>query len=296
MNFLSNITIGQYAPGDSFVHKMDPRFKTLISGAIIIQCFLLDKWFLLSVPFIFLILVAFLTKISFNYIMKGLKAVLPFIFITFFFNCILTSGHPIFSYIFPNEFSFCLFPDLTSPVVPVYDKFMITVTHEGIEFGFFMALRLLIIVLTTSIFTLTTSPMEITDALEDLMKWGKVIKIPVHEMAMMMSIAIRFIPTLIEHLEKIVKAQLSRGAEFENKSIIKKAKSFVPVLIPLFVNAFRTADELAVAMEARCYGLTENRTKLREMKTTWRDFASCSVIIILFAVLNYFQFWVLKGI
>ena len=296
MNFLSNITIGQYAPNDSFIHKMDPRFKTLISGAIIIQCFLLDKWLLLFVLFIFLTFVSLLTKISFSYIMKGLKAVLPFIFITFFFNCILTSGHSIFSYTFPNEFSFCLFPDLTSPVVPVYDKFIITVTHEGIEFGFFMALRLLIIVLATSLFTLTTSPMEITDALEDLMKWGKVVKIPVHEMAMMMSIAIRFIPTLIELLEKIVKAQLSRGADFENKSIIKKAKSFVPVLIPLFVNAFRTAEDLAIAMEARCYGLTENRTKLREMKPTWRDFTSCSLIIILFAVLNYFQFWVLKAI
>ena len=136
--------------------------------------------------------------------------------------------------------------------------------------------------------------MEITDALEDLMKWGKAIKIPVHEMAMMMSIAIRFIPTLIEHLEKIVKAQLSRGADFENKSIIKKAKSFVPVLIPLFVNAFRTADDLAIAMEARCYGVTENRTKLREMKSSWRDFISSTVIIILFVSLNYFQFWGLK--
>ena len=288
MNFLKNITIGQYASGESFLHKMDPRFKMIILFIMIIQCFLLDKWFLLMTPLLFFMIASLFSGISFRFIMRGLKPVIPFILIAFFCNSFLTPGHPVFMWKMPFEFTFNT--NISGPI-PEYDFFMIAMTAEGIDFGFFMSLRLIIVVLAASIFTLTTSPTEITDAVEYLLRWGKPIGIPAHEIAMMMSIALRFIPTLTEQLDRIVSAQMSRGADFEAKSLVEKAKCFIPVLIPLFVNAFKTADDLACAMEARCYHGGEGRTRLREMKSSWRDFASITTVILLCVILNYFQFF-----
>lgn len=288
MNFLKNITIGQYASGDSFLHRMDPRFKLVILLVMVIQCFLLDKWMLLIAPFMFFVAVSFLSGISFRFIMRGLKPVIPFILIAFICNSLLTPGHPVLMWKPPFAFSFST--DISGPV-PEFDFFMIAITAEGLDFGFFMSMRLIIVVLAASLFTLTTSPTEITDAIESLLRWGRPIGLPAHEIAMMMSIALRFIPTLTEHLERIVCAQMSRGADFEAKSIIEKAKCFIPVLIPLFVNAFKTAEDLSIAMEARCYRGGYGRTKLRAMKASWRDFASSAFVAVFCAALNYFQFF-----
>lgn len=290
MSFFSNITIGQYAPGESFVHRLDPRFKTVILLVMIIQCFLLDKWWLLLAPLAFFALVSFLTGISFSFIMRGMRPILPFVLITFVFNALLTPGHPLLLYEYPSSFSFTPFPDM-SVKAPVFDGLVVAVTAEGVDFGFFMSMRLLIIVLVASLFTLTTSPMEITDAMEYMLRWARPLGVPAHEIAMMMSIALRFIPTLSDQLDRIVKAQLSRGADFEAKSLVKKAKCFVPVLIPLFVNAFKIADDLAAAMEARGYRGGEGRTRLREMRATWRDGASVAWTALFCAALNYFQFF-----
>ncbi len=288
MNFLTNITIGQYAPGSSFIHLLDPRYKIVILIILITQCFLIDKWFLLIAALLFFVVISFFTGISWTYIMKGLKAIIPFVAITFIFNSVLTPGRPIISYVYPDGLIFGFNP---SDNVSSGQLFSLNVTAEGLEFGFFMSLRLIIIVFATSIFTLTTSPMEITDAIESLLQWGKPLRIPAHEIAMMMSIALRFIPTLIEHLDKIVRAQMSRGADFESKSIVTRAKCFIPVLIPLFVNAFKTADDLAIAMESRCYKGGEGRTKLKDMKSGWKDVFALSFTLVFSAVLIFLQFY-----
>lgn len=298
MNFLKNITVGQYVPGKSFLHTLDPRTKIVLISLFVIQCFIISNWNMLFIPFAFIILCSLLSSISIKYILRGLKPILPFVLITLFFNSFLTSGSPMVSYTFPSTLTFhskTSYDKKTdtkkTPDTPKTPS--INITYEGIAFGLLMSLRLLIIVLATSLFTLTTSSIEITDGIESLMKWGKYIKLPVHEIAMMMSIALRFIPTLTEHLDKIVKAQMSRGADFEAKSLIERAKCFIPVLIPLFVQAFKTADDLATAMEARCYRGGEGRTRVKALKTTWRDAVAYLVVIASFAGLITVQFHLL---
>ncbi len=288
MNFLKNITIGQYVPGTSLLHLLDPRTKIIILSLLILQCFLITNWMILLIPFLLVVFSSVLSSISFKYIMRGLKPIIPFVFITFFFNSFLTSGTPVFSYSFPSKvlIGSAAKADKEKTSKPP----TLAVTVEGLAFGTLMSLRLLIIVLATSIFTLTTSSIEITDGLESLMRWGKYLKLPVHEIAMMMSIALRFIPTLMEHLEKIVKAQMSRGADFEAKSLIERAKCFIPVLIPLFVQAFKTADDLAVAMEARCYRGGEGRSRLKVLKPTWRDLFAVVFVGVFFIGLTMFNF------
>ena len=291
MNFFKNITVGQYVPGKSFLHVLDPRTKIILLSIFIIQCFIISNWQMLAIPFIFITFCSFLSSISIKYILRGLKPILPFVIITLIFNSFLTSGKPLISYTYPSTFTINM-AKAPPTVNKTEDKKppSINITYEGIEFGCLMSLRLLIIVLATSLFTLTTSSIEITDGIESLMKWGKYIKLPVHEIAMMMSIALRFIPTLMEHLDKIVKAQMSRGADFEAKSLIERAKCFIPVLVPLFVQAFKTADDLATAMEARCYRGGEGRTRVKILKTTWRDAVACIVVFISFAGLITMQF------
>lgn len=293
MNFLKNLTIGQYIPGTSFIHKLDPRTKIIMVAILIIQCFVINKWQYLIIPFIAVSIACLFSSISWKYIFRGLKPVLPFVIITFVFNSFLTIGTPVVSYKFPAQVVVGK-PKNAAPGSKEIIHYKFSIKQEGMELGALMGIRLLLIVLATSLFTLTTSSIEITDGLESLMKWGKHLNLPVHEIAMMMSIALRFIPTLMEHLEKIMKAQVSRGASFEAKSILKRAKSFVPILIPLFVQAFKTADDLAIAMEARGYRGGEGRSRLKILRPSWRDYSVLICTLIFFISLTLIYFGVIK--
>ena len=265
----NNISIGQYFPGDSFVHRLDPRTKILFS-LLFIVCIFLSKGFLC---FLLIAMFAFMwmkvSKISMKFIIKGLKPIMFIVIFTFMLNLFLSSG---------------------DDVIVKYG--VISITFSGIRNAVFMAIRLILLVTCTQLLTLTTSPIQLTDGIERLLSPFKKIGFPAHELAMMMSIALRFIPTLIEETEKITKAQKARGADFESGGVIKRVKSMVPLLVPLFVGAFRRADELAMAMEARCYRGGSGRTKMRPLKYTNNDYYSMASGIGLLAfviILNAFK-------
>ena len=258
---LKDITIGQFFPGDTIVHKLDPRVKILITFVFIISLFFINKFY----PYIFIlgfILTTIkLSEVPFKYVLKGLKPLRFILIITFVINVFMTKGVVLFN-IGPLE-----------------------VTREGLNQAIFMALRLIFLIMGTSLLTLTTSPISLTDGIEKLLNPLKVIGLPAHELAMMMTIALRFIPTLLEETDKIMKAQMARGADFESGNILNRAKNLVPLLVPLFVNSFRRADELAMAMEARCYRGGENRTRMRELKLEMRDLFASIVMIVFFITL-----------
>ncbi len=258
---LKDITLGQYFPGETIVHKLDPRTKILIVIAYIVITFCVSSILGYIALAAFIILSIALSKIPVSYVLKGIKPIIAFIIITALFNLFLTSGEIIWQWGF------------------------LKITYEGIRFAIFMVLRLTFLILGTTLMTLTTSPIALTDGMEALLKPFTKIGLPAHELAMMMSIALRFIPTLMEETEKIMKAQAARGADIENGSILKRAKAMVPILIPLFVSAFRRADELATAMECRCYGVTEKRTSLHELKFRKRDSGAAISILILAGII-----------
>ncbi len=247
---ISDITLGQFFPGRSALHKLDPRTKIILTIVFIVAVFLASN----PVSFLLLLLCTALmiavSGISFKVILKGIKPIIFILLFTAILNMLLTKGvgEPLFSFWF------------------------ITVYTEGIIRAFFMAFRVVILIVGTStLLTYTTSPIALTDGIESLLSPLKVIKVPVHTFAMMMTIALRFIPTLIEETEKIMNAQKSRGADFSNGGLIKKAKALIPILIPLFVSAFKRAEELATAMECRCYRGDKNRTKLVKLSYKGRD-------------------------
>ncbi|MBW4827043.1 MAG: energy-coupling factor transporter transmembrane protein EcfT [Clostridiaceae bacterium] len=258
---LKDITIGQFFPGDTIVHKLDPRVKILITFVFIISLFFINKFY----PYIFIlgfILTAIkLSQVPFKYVLKGLKPLRFILIITFVINVFMTKGVVLFN-IGPLE-----------------------VTKEGLNQAVFMALRLIFLIMGTSLLTLTTSPISLTDGIEKLLNPLKVIGLPAHELAMMMTIALRFIPTLLEETDKIMKAQMARGADFESGNILNRAKNLVPLLVPLFVNSFRRADELAMAMEARCYRGGEHRTRLNEIKIERIDYIAMIIMTIFFGFL-----------
>lgn len=253
---LKDITIGQYFPGETFIHKLDPRIKILIIGLYITSLFFINSF----LPYIFIIgfiiAVIAVSKLPFKFILKGLKPLIFIILITFSINIFLTKGDDILFRLGPLK-----------------------VYKEGLRLGVFMALRLILLITGTSLLTLTTSPIALTDAIEKLLGPFKKIGLPAHELAMMMTIALRFIPTLLEETDKIMKAQMARGADFESGNILSRAKNLVPLLVPLFINAFRRADELATAMEARCYRGGDHRTRLNELKLRNTDIASLIVMV-----------------
>ena len=255
---IKDITIGQYIPGESFIHKLDPRTKILISFLFIISLFIIDKFVGYIFVVAFLALVVYIAKISPRYLYKGLKPVFLLIALTAILNIfMLREGRLIFNFGF----------------IKIYES--------GISTAFFMAIRLILLIMGTSVLTLTTSPIELTDGIERLLKpIGKEIA---HELAMMMTIALRFIPTLIDETDKIMKAQKARGADFETGGLIQKAKSLIPLLVPLFISSFRRADELAMAMEARCYRGGTGRTRMKVLKFTSKDFVAFGVFALLFA-------------
>nr|WP_300002819.1 energy-coupling factor transporter transmembrane component T [Tissierella sp.] len=244
---LKDITIGQYFPGDTIIHRLDPRIKILIVMMFITSLFFVDRFYpyILIIGFIFTVII--LSKVPVIFILRGLKPLMFIIGITFLINMFMTKGEVLFQLWF------------------------LTITKEGLAQAGFMALRLIFLVTGTSLLTLTTSPISLTDGIEELLKPFKRIGLPSHELAMMMTIALRFIPTLLEETDKIMKAQMARGADFESGNILRRAKNLVPLLVPLFVNAFRRADELAIAMEARCYRGGDGRTRLNILKLDRKD-------------------------
>lgn len=247
---IKDITIGQYIPGESFVHKLDPRTKILISLLFIIDLFIIDKIFGYAFVVAFIALTVIVSGLSIKYLYKGVKGVFILILITAVLNLFMVPG--------------------TASTLVFKWKF-ITIYREGINTAVFMAFRLILLIIGTSILTLTTSPIELTDGIERLLNPFKKIGLPAHELAMMMTIALRFIPTLMDETDKIMKAQKARGADFESGGLVKKAKSLIPLLVPLFISSFRRADELAMAMEARCYRGGEGRTRMKQLKFTYRD-------------------------
>lgn len=255
---IKDITIGQYVPGDSFIHKLDPRVKILISIVFIIALFLVNNF----EGYIFVIaFTAFsisISKVPFRYIYKGLKPIFVLLLFTALINILMTSGNGD----------------------PLYQWSFIRIYKEGLVLAAFMILRLTFLIIGTSLLTLTTSPIELTDGIEKLLNPFKKIGVPAHELAMMMTIALRFIPTLMDETDKIMKAQMARGADFESGNLLKRAKNLIPLLVPLFISSFRRADELAMAMEARCYKGGEGRTRMKVLQLTNRDFiGSCFTII-----------------
>ena len=240
---LKDITLGQYFPGNSMVHRLDPRTKIIAVALYIVALFLAKYFLTYAIMFGVLALAIAISKVPLKSILHGLKPVLFIAIFTAVLNLFYTPG--------------------THVLVKLW---IFTLTLEGVFQAFFMVIRIMMLIAGTFLLTYTTSPILLTDGLESLLNPLKKIKVPVHELAMMMSIALRFIPTLIEETDKIMSAQRARGADFESGNLIQRAKALIPLLVPLFISAFRRADELAVAMECRCYHGGEGRTRLRQLK------------------------------
>jgi len=243
-----DITIGQYYPVESIIHRMDPRTKIALTFGFIISLFFSTHLFVYAYAALMLGVVIRLSKVPFRYMIKGLKSIIILIVFTVVLNIFLIPGENV-----------------------LVDMGIVKITGEGLLAAFAMATRLIMLIIGSSILTLTTSPIDLTDAIEKLLKPFEKIHVPAHEIAMMMTIALRFIPILLEETDKIMKAQMARGADFESGGIVKRAKSLVPLLVPLFISAFRRADDLALAMEARCYRGGEGRTKMKQLKYNRRD-------------------------
>ena len=259
---LNDITLGQYYPADSAVHRMDPRVKILLLIALIVAIFLAGN-LLAFVPVVALLLAASaLSHVPIRMMLKGVKPLRFILVLTFVLNVFFLQGETVLV-------------DLGFAVIKT--ESLITAVHY--------TLRLVFLVLASSLLTLTTPPIVLTDGLERLLSPLRVVHFPAHEMAMMMSIALRFIPTLLEEADKIMKAQTARGADFESGNLIQRAKAMVPLLVPLFVSAFRRAGDLAMAMEARCYHGGEGRTRLRVLKCVPRDYIACAVMALVIAAI-----------
>ena len=245
---LSNITMGQYYPTDSIVHRLDPRVKILLTIAFIVGIFLVHSLWGYALALVFVYFMARLSHVPFKMLMRGLRPLRFILVLTFVLNLFFSGEGTI-----------------------LWQWSFITITHEGLSRAVHYCLRLLFLVIGTSLLTLTTSPVSLSDGLELLLSPLKVIHFPAHELAMMMTIALRFIPTLLEEADKIMKAQMARGADSESGNLLARAKAMVPLLVPLFVSAFRRAGDLATAMESRCYRGGEGRTRLRVLKLTRAD-------------------------
>lgn len=256
---MRDITIGQYYPADSVLHRLDPRVKLVGTFAFLISLFVGKGITAYAIATVFLAAMIKLSKVPFKMIIKGLKAIIIILLITVSFNLFLTPGEILFRIGF------------------------LKLTKEGVSVAFFMGLRLIYLVVGASLMTLTTTPNDLTDGLESVLGPLKKIKVPVHEISMMMSIALRFIPILMEETDRIMKAQKARGADFESGNLIEKAKAMVPLLVPLFISAFRRANDLAMAMEARCYRGGEGRTKMKPLHYEAAD-RKAYVILVLYLV------------
>ena len=256
---LRDITLGQYYQTDSVIHRLDPRVKLISTIVYIISLFVMPSVAGYVLAAFFLVTVIKLSRVPFKFMVRGMKAILFLLMITVVFNLFLTPGEPLIT------------------------LWKFTITKEGLRTAIYMTIRLTFLIIGSSVMTLTTTPNNLTDGMEKLLNPLKILKVPVHEVAMMMSIALRFIPILLEETDKIMKAQIARGADFESGNLIKKAKALVPLLVPLFISAFRRANDLAMAMEARCYRGGEQRTKMKPLKYKKRDYISYICVFVYFA-------------
>lgn len=245
---IRDITIGQYYPADSVIHKLDPRVKLVGTAVFLVSLFLFQSFSGYIAATIFLGAAIKASKVPFRFMLKGLRTIFILLLFSVIFNLFLTDGETL---------------------VTLFWK--VRITKEGVRLAVFMAVRLIYLIIGTSIMTLTTTPNDLTDGLEKGLKPLKRLHVPVHEIAMMMSIALRFIPILLEETDKIMKAQMARGADFESGNMLQRAKSMIPILVPLFISAFRRANDLAMAMEARCYHGGDGRTKMKPLVYKRRD-------------------------
>ena len=247
---IRDITLGQYYPGDSWVHKLDPRVKIIATLLFIIELFIVNNFIGFAISAAVLAVIIAVSKVPLNFILRGLKPILIILLFTFALNIFMINGEVLWSW------------------------WILKITKEGIRTAIFMAVRLILLIIGSSMLTLCTRPLSLTDGIERLLSPFKRIGLPAHEIAMMMTIALRFIPTLLEETDKIMKAQQARGADFESGGLLHRVKSLIPILVPLFVSAFRIANDLAMAMEARCYRGGQHRTRMHEMKLAGRDYAA----------------------
>lgn len=261
---LRSVTIGQHIPGDSLIHRLDPRTKIVSAIVLIVLLFVVRGFVGYGLVALGIALVVRTSKIPVRFVLRGVRPLLVILAFTLTLHLFMTEGRVIFQLWF------------------------LKVTWEGLIRGLMMGTRLLLLIIGTSMLTLTTSPMQLTDGIETLLRPGKKIGIPAHELAMMMTIALRFIPTLLEETEKIMKAQMARGADFQSGNLMQRAKNLIPLLVPLFVNAFRRADDLAIAMEARGYRGGEGRTKFRELRFGRIDAAAITIVIAFTVVVGFF--------
>ena len=252
---LKDITIGQYFPGKSVLHRLDPRMKILLTVGYIVMLFTVSNPLGLCVGILFLIFAYAISGIPPLMITKSLKPVIPIIIFTTVLNMFFVKGDPLF------------------------DWWIFHISRQGLLTAVVMTIRIICLIAGTSLLTYTTSPITLTDGLERLMKPLKKVHFPVHELSMMMTIALRFIPTLIEETDKIMSAQKARGADLESGGIMQRARALVPILIPLFVSAFRRADELALAMECRCYRGDVGRTRMKQLHYSWQDGVAAALTI-----------------
>ena len=259
---LSNITMGQYYPVDSRIHRLDPRIKLILTIVFIVAVFMAKTFLGYAVILGFVCLTAKLARVPFRMLLRGLKPLRLIIILTFLLNLFFTSGDTVW-----------------------VEFWIVRITKEGFLQASFYSLRLVFLVIGTSLLTLTTSPVALSDGIELLLTPLKKIHFPAHELAMMMTIALRFIPTLLEETDKIMKAQMARGADFESGNLISRAKAMVPLLVPLFVSAFRRAGDLAMAMESRCYHGGDGRTRLRVLKITKNDWIACGAVCALLVLI-----------
>ena len=257
---LRDITIGQFFPGSSIIHRLDPRFKIIMTLLFILMLFTGKHLLCLVVGTLYTIMAVLLSKIPLKMFLKSVRPLLPFLLITAVLNLFLVNtGDVLWKWRF------------------------IKITDEGVNISVFMMIRIVLLIMGSSLLTYTTSPIALTDAIERLLSPLKKLHFPVHELAMMMSIALRFIPTLIEETDKIISAQKARGAEIDTGSFITRAKNMVSILVPLFISSFRRADELATAMECRCYNGGEGRTRLRQLRSTYIDYVALTVTLVFYA-------------
>ena len=256
---LRDITIGQYFPGKSIVHRVDPRLKLVLVIAMIVTLFLASGPISYALLALYIFSVIKISGIQPGMVVRGLKPVVFIVAFTAILNLFYTPGNELWGWGFLH------------------------ITDQGIRVAILMVLRILLLIIGTSMLTYTTSPIELTDGLEMLLSPFKKIHLPVHELAMMMSIALRFIPTLIEETEKIIAAQKARGADFESGSLIQRARAMVPILVPLFISAFRRADELATAMECRLYRGDVGRTRMRQLRIARVDICALAIFVLVFA-------------
>lgn len=254
---LKDITIGQYFPGDSVIHRLDARFKIALTAIFIIMLFASDSFLALLIAMVFFVIAFIASKLSFKLLLKSMKPIVPIIIFTSLLNIFFIDGKAL---------------------VDCFGLFMIT--DNGLITSGYMIIRLIALICGSSLLTYTTSPIVLTDAIEQIMKPLSKLHFPTHELAMMMTIALRFIPTLIEETDKIMSAQKARGADLDSGTLIERAKALIPILIPLFVSSFRRAEELALAMECRCYNGGEGRTKLKTLVSGGKDYVALGITVL----------------